>query len=287
MSNFRIYDFYGTMFNMEKEIKDILKKLEYCGFKAYLVGGYVRDYLLNKKSLDVDICTNARPKDLKRIFNLRTNKFGCLSFKENNLNIDITTFRKEENYQKRKPTKIIFIDSLEEDLKRRDFTINTICMDKNNKIYDYYNGLDDLKNKIIKGVGNNSKKLTEDPLRILRAIRIATICEFNIDSELEMGINKYKPLLQDLSGFRIKEELMKILLSDNYERGLNLIKKYDLEKYLGLKINITNYKKDIYYLIAQINFLKEIPFTKEEKKHIVELRKLLNITHNDYIEGSD
>jgi len=121
---------------MDKIIKNVLKKIEDAGFEAYLVGGFVRDYLLGIKSLDVDICTNALPKDLHQMFpsNSNSNTYGGFNLKIKNYNIDITTYRKELKYDKRKPTEIVYIDKLEDDIVRRDFTINSVCMNKEEKI---------------------------------------------------------------------------------------------------------------------------------------------------------
>ena len=109
---------------MEKNIKKILNTLEENGYQAYLVGGFVRDYLLGITSHDADIATNALPKDIHNIFNSSKSNYGSVNIKFDNYNIDITTFRKDLNYVNRRPSNVIYIDNLEEDLKRRDFTIN-------------------------------------------------------------------------------------------------------------------------------------------------------------------
>ena len=122
---------------MEKNIKKILETLENEGYQAYLVGGYVRDYLLGVTSFDVDIATDALPKDIHRIFNSSKNNYGSVNIKVDKLNVDITTFRKDLNYVNRRPSKVVYINNLKEDLERRDFTINAICMNKNGKITSF------------------------------------------------------------------------------------------------------------------------------------------------------
>ena len=156
----------------------ILVKIEEAGYQAYIVGGFVRDYLLGIESNDIDITTNATPKDLCTIFKdaiLPATEYGAVSIVVNQIPFEITTFRKEYTYENnRKPEKIMYIDSLEEDLKRRDFTINTICMDKNGKIIDLLGGQKDLQAKQIQTIDASLSSFTLDSLRMLRAIRFAT-----------------------------------------------------------------------------------------------------------------
>ena len=263
---------------MDKIIKNILEKLEDNGFEAYIVGGYVRDYLLGIKSLDVDICTNALPKDLHLIFpvNNSSNNYGGFNLLIKNYNIDITTYRKELKYDKRKPTEIEYINSLEEDIKRRDFTINSICLDKSEKIIDLVNGIDDLNSCVIKMLGNIKTRLTEDPLRILRAIRFATILDFKIDENLYETIKNNSDLVCSLSNTRIKEELNKILMHKNFLKGLKLLKELNILD----KLDIT-YKEDIVYvndicgMWAQLEFNKNYSFTKQENVNIINIRQII------------
>ena len=168
---------------MPKNVKMIIEKLENSGFEAYIVGGFVRDNLLKKQSFDVDICTNAKPKDLVNIFKVkqRANNYGGFNFKIKRFNIDITTYRKEKKYDKRHPVEIEYVNNLFDDIKRRDFTINAICLDKNDKIIDILDGQKDIKEKLIRSIGSANEKFVEDPLRMLRAIRFATILDFNIE----------------------------------------------------------------------------------------------------------
>ena len=141
---------------MNIDVKKILNILNNKGFKTYIVGGYVRDYLLNNKSNDYDICTSARPNDLMNIFDVIDNNHGSVKIKYNNKIYEITTFRKDINYiNHRKPEKIEYVNTLKEDLQRRDFTINTICMDEFNNIIDLLDGKKDLQNKIIIVVGDD------------------------------------------------------------------------------------------------------------------------------------
>lgn len=272
---------------MDKIIFNILKKLEKNGFKAFVVGGYVRDKLLRIETNDIDICTNALPKDIKTIFKLDkiTNEdYGNINIKTKKYNIDITTFREEKNYDKHSPKSITYIDDVKLDLKRRDFTINAILLNKEGEIIDYFNGIDDLNNKIIKCIGNAKDKLTEDPLRILRAIRLSILYNFTLDEEIKNFIIENKYLIEKVSYFRKKEELDKILSCKNKINGLKLIKEFNLYSVLGIEYKNIKYSEDILGMYAQINFNDQYPFTKNEKEIISKVKEILKINKiNNYV----
>ena len=181
---------------MKEEIREILSLINNNGYEAYIIGGYVRDKLLGINSLDIDICTSAKYDALKKILPaLKYIGLFSSTLNINNLNIQITTYRIEKDYNGRKPLHIEYTPFFEEDIKRRDFTINSIAMDKDGKLFDLYNGISDLNNCIIKTVGNSDMKIKEDHLRILRAIRFATLLNFTFDDNLDNSIKKYGYLL--------------------------------------------------------------------------------------------
>lgn len=260
---------------MEKNIKKILETLENEGYQAYLVGGYVRDYLLGVTSFDVDIATDALPKDIHRIFNSSKNNYGSVNIKIDKLNVDITTFRKDLNYVNRRPSKVVYINNLKDDLERRDFTINAICMNKDGKIIDILNGCKDLDRRTIKMIGDIDVKLKEDPLRIMRAIRFACILDFKIEDELYEKIKEYSYLVGDLSKERIKNELDKILISKNYKYGLELMKDTRISEVLGINYDDINYVDDLLGMWAQVKVLN-IPFTNVEKGNIIKITEVLD-----------
>lgn len=265
---------------MDKIIKDTLEKIENHNFKAYLVGGYVRDYLRKKINNDIDICTNATPKDLVNIFKeykVIPSDYGNVILNIGNKKIEITTFRKEFSYKNnRKVDSISYVDTYEEDIIRRDFTINTICMDKNGKIIDLLNGKKDLHKRIIRSVGNANEKMAEDSLRILRAVRFACQLNFKIDEELKNAIKENKNVLKTLSYERKKDELTKIFNSDNKKYAVRLIKELELEDVLELS-NVENIllTKDPIGMWSTIIKENTYPFTKHEKKIIKDINKLL------------
>lgn len=260
---------------MEKNVKKILETLENESYQAYLVGGYVRDYLLGVTSFDVDIATDALPKDIHRIFNSSKNNYGSVNIKVDKLNVDITTFRKDLNYVNRRPSKVVYINNLKEDLERRDFTINAICMNKNGKIIDLLNGCKDLDSRTIKMIGSIDVKLKEDPLRIMRAIRFACILDFKIEDELYEKIKEYSYLVGDLSKERIKNELDKILISKNYKYGLELMKDTKISEVLEINYDDINYVDDLLGMWAQVKVLN-IPFTNVEKGNIIKITEVLD-----------
>jgi len=263
----------------EKAI-EVIKLIEKKGFKAYIVGGYVRDIYLSLNASDIDIATSATPKDLIKIFKKNVvidEKYGSTKLNYKNTYFDITTFRRDIKYKdNRKPTEIEYVDTIGEDLSRRDFTINTMCMDKDGNIIDVYDAKKDINNKIIKCVGNANEKMSEDSLRILRAIRFATILNFKLDKELEKAIKKNLSSLKTLSFHRKKEELNYIFRSSNYEYGLSLLSKYKLDKYL----EISNLKKlkqtsDVLGMWAQIKYSDNYPFSRLERETISKIREML------------
>ena len=262
---------------MDKIIKNILKKIESNGFDAYLVGGFVRDYLLGIKTLDVDICTNALPKDLHKMFpnNSNSNTYGGFNLKIKNYNIDITTYRKELKYESRKPTELIYINDLKEDILRRDFTINSVCMNKDEKIIDLVNGVEDINNHIIRMLGDIKERLEEDPLRILRAIRFSSVLNFELDDNLKEEIKNNYKLVSALSITRIKQELNKILLNKNYLKGLSLLKEFKILDLLEITYEDINYVNDICGMWAQLNTSKTYSFTKQEIANIINIRQII------------
>ena len=260
---------------------EILKKINNNGFKAYVVGGYVRDLYLHRKSVDVDICTNATPKELKDIFGnamLPSVNYGSVTVRYKKIRFEITTFRKDIKYDNnRTPLKIKYIDNVIDDLKRRDFTINTLCMDLNGEIFDFLNIKEDLDNKIIRMVGSPKKKLKEDSLRILRAIRFATVLNFQIEDSLKRYIKKYGYLVKKLSYYRKKEELEKIFTSKNAEYGIGLLKELNLISYLELS-NIDNLviTPSLIGIWAQLGVFDIYTFSNQDKKVIKDLNSLIN-----------
>ena len=182
-------------------------------YSLFMVGGTVRDYLLGLELFDMDVVTNATPEDMKKFLptaDYTFARFGSVKYKLDDVKFDITTLRKESGYiDARHPNKIIFCDSLEEDVKRRDFTINGLYMDNNLKVYDFVGGQLDLENKIIRMIGDPDKRIKEDPLRIIRALRFSIEFGFSIDEDLQKSIENNKELLKKLNPEKIKEELHK------------------------------------------------------------------------------
>lgn len=206
-----IYNIY-----MENTIFEHYKKIfNDNGFRLYMIGGTSRDYLLNINILDYDFVTDATPDEVKKFLptaNFVFAKYGCVKTKYENVTIDITTLREEQNYvDGRHPTSIVFTKDIEVDSKRRDFTINAIYIDENYQVFDFYNGLEDLKNKILRMIGDPDIRLVEDPLRILRAYRFATLYNLSIDKTLNASIIRHKNLLSKLNKDKVNEELNKLL----------------------------------------------------------------------------
>lgn len=193
-----------------------------------------------------------------------------------NINFEITTFRREKKYlDNRHPEKIKYVKKLKIDLKRRDFTMNSICLTSDLNYIDYFNGRDDINKKIIRMIGNPQKRLREDSLRILRAIRFATTLDFELEENLKNSIKQYGYLLNNLSYFYKKKELEKIFLSPNIKRGLSLISEFSLDVPLELK-NIKNLviTSSIIGIWAQLDVVDVYPFTKAEVYLIKAIRKL-------------
>lgn len=180
------------------------------GFSIFEVGGSVRDSLLGLEVFDFDFATDATPEEIVKFLpdvNDVFAKYGCIKYKGEFGRAEITTFRVEENYDDfRHPGKINFVKSLNEDYKRRDFTINAIYKDINGKIYDPSNGVDDLKNHLIRFIGDPKKRIQEDPLRILRAKRFAKKLNFKIEEKTQKAIDEFSYLLEKLNPQKVIEE---------------------------------------------------------------------------------
>ena len=255
---------------MYKEALEVLKKLEEHGFKSYIVGGYPRDKYLGIESTDIDICTSATLEDINLIFDDvddSFSKYGAYTIKFNSYKFKVTTFRIELSYSdNRHVNSFLYVDNLEEDLKRRDFTINTLCINSDGELIDLIGARRDIDSKMIIAVDDAYSKLKEDFLRILRAIRFATVLNFKINDELDKAISLLAFNVPKLSRSRIKEELDKIFKSSNYVYGISLLKKYSLDEYLNLKLDNINNVNSYIDIWANICNVEDYPFTKEEKK---------------------
>lgn len=265
----------------------VLKKLENKGFMAYIVGGYVRDRILGIKTLDVDIATNATPQEIMSIFKdtvLPNEEYGAVTLYIKNYRFEITTFRKEIRYlNNRKPVEIEYIDNLLDDLMRRDFRMNTLCIDKNGNIIDLLNGREDIDNRIINTVGDSLFKFKQDSLRILRAIRFATILNFKLSDEVKSAIKETKGSLRNLSYNRKKQELDKIFSSSNAKYGIDLLIELGLDEVLEI-YNLKDVKLncDLLGIWATLSVSPKYEFTSNEKEIIKDIRHVLKNGVNNY-----
>ena len=261
----------------------LLNQLTDSSYKAYIVGGFVRDYLLGIESSDIDITTNATPKEIKEIFEdscLPNEEYGSVTVIKQGIQFEITTFRKEIQYENnRKPVEIKYIDDLEDDLIRRDFTINTLCMDEKGQILDYLDGKKDIKKRIVRTVGQAKDKFEEDSLRILRAVRFATILDFSLDKEVVEAIRETKYLVHNLSYYRKKSELEKIFTSPNYKKGIKLLLELGLDKELELtNLNrvLDSNTSSLIGIWSMLDVVDKYPFNKNEMELIKKINKVLN-----------
>lgn len=271
---------------MLEDALKLLKMIEDCGFRAYIVGGFVRDYLLGIESVDVDICTNAKPVDIKGIFNdvqISHEDYGSVTVIIKNTRYEITTFRREIKYiNNRKPVEIEYINDLETDLVRRDFTINSLLIDSSGEVIDLLGGKKDLNNGIIRTIGDSDRKFNQDSLRILRAIRFASILNFELDDEASKAIIKNRELLRDLSYYRKKEELDKIFTSTNVKHGVKLLKDLGLIPILELENleEIDNFD-DLLSVWARLDVKDKYPFTKVEREQMSKIIKVMDLDNLD------
>lgn len=256
-----------------KWIKNILKTLEKNGFEAYLVGGFVRDKLLGRKTNDIDIATNALPTDLMSLFGppSKNIEYGSYNLKQKGFNIDITTYRIEKNYQNHKPMEIFYSCNLLEDAKRRDFTINALYENKNGQIIDPYQGRKHLKEHKLICIGDPIQRLEEDPVRILRALRFSALLKFEISNELDRAIKEKKEAIKTLSSYRLKKELECIFLAN----GIPLLCKYEIDQVLKLTLKNITYVSDISGIWAQIPEAMNYPLEKEVKNTIKKIHNIL------------
>ncbi|HZK27441.1 MAG TPA: CCA tRNA nucleotidyltransferase, partial [Thermoclostridium sp.] len=203
------------LFEIPNNILRIIDILENNGHKAYIVGGCIRDMLLNIKPKDYDICTSARPEQVQKLFkkSIPTGiKHGTVTVISDSNPVEVTTFRVESGYSDRRhPDNVNYTDSLIEDLKRRDFTMNAIAYHPVQGIIDPFDGASDIKRRIIKTVGDPKERFNEDALRMLRAIRFQARFNFSIEQNTLNAIEALSKNIKDVSRERILLELNGIM----------------------------------------------------------------------------
>lgn len=238
-----------------KQVIAVLQKLEKNNFEAYIVGGCVRDLIMDREPKDWDVATNAKPEEVQKIFpdSFYENEFGTVGVKtepfmangyvdrEHDV-IEVTTYRIESKYSdKRRPDEVKFAETLQEDLSRRDFTMNAIalritnfyeCTNYEFEIIDLFGGQDDIKNKIIRTVGDPHERFDEDALRMMRAIRFHAELGFEIEKNTFAAVQKYHGHMKHIALERIKDELAKIILSDNASEGIDMLHQTKLLEYV-------------------------------------------------------
>jgi tRNA nucleotidyltransferase (CCA-adding enzyme) len=226
-----------------KEVIEVSKTLAEAGFEAYLVGGCVRDMLLGREPKDWDITTDAKPEEIQKIFpdSVYENSFGTVGVKTESPEsedarlklIEVTTYRIEGKYtDQRHPDEIKFASNIEDDLGRRDFTVNALAMNLKGDVIDPYGGREDLAARVIRTVGNAEERFSEDALRLMRAVRFAVELDFEIELNTRRAIEKLAGGLESIAKERVRDELIKIIMTPNATKGIILLEELDLLRYV-------------------------------------------------------
>ncbi|MEN2464857.1 CCA tRNA nucleotidyltransferase [Ornithinibacillus sp. JPR2-1] len=231
-----------------REALAIIEKIEEAGHQAFFVGGCVRDFLLKRPIGDVDITTSAKPFEVQAIFDEVIPvgiQHGTVIVRHRGVSYEVTTFRVEGEYSdQRHPDSVQFIDKIDEDLARRDFTINALAMDKHGHIIDLFQGREDIEKALIRAVGNGHDRFQEDPLRILRAIRFSSQLGFQIEENTLKAIMATKQSITELAVERITVELQKLFAGENVKNALSYMVELRIDQELPVL-------KD-YHLIAKL-----------------------------------
>ncbi len=266
--------------NIPNDVRFILDRLKNNGHEAYIVGGCVRDSILNNIPKDWDITTKARPEEVIKLFDkviLTGVKHGTVTVLINSEGYEVTTYRMDGEYEdSRHPKQVNFVSNLKEDLARRDFTINAMAYNKVDGLIDYFDGVSDLKKKVIKTVGNSEKRFSEDALRMLRAIRFSSQLDFSISNETLNSIKNLRENIKNISKERIREEFNKILMSNT--KGIDILRETGLMEYIFPEIiKLYDFKIDNMYYNDNL-YTHTIKATEEieNKLHL----KLTMLFHN-------
>lgn len=227
--------------SIPSEVKGVAGKLAAAGFEAYVVGGCVRDLLLARIPQDWDVTTNAKPEEIQKIFpdSFYENKFGTVGVKTGSEDpklavVEVTTFRAETKYtDKRHPDAVKFVSSLDDDLKRRDFTINAMAVSTDGDLVDIFGGRGDLKNRLIRAVGKPEERFSEDALRMMRAIRFASELDFEIEAQTLAAIKTNAQWIKAIAKERIQDELTKMIMSPKPWKGFELLRDAGLLKFIA------------------------------------------------------
>ena len=210
-----------------QEALPVLEKIRQAGYEAYFVGGSVRDALLNRPIHDVDIASSSYPEETKQIFERTVDvgiEHGTVLVLENGGEYEVTTFRTEDVYvDYRRPSSVSFVRSLDEDLKRRDFTVNAFALAEDGQIIDLFEGLADLENKVLRAVGLASERFNEDALRIMRGFRFQASLGFDLEEQTFAAMQTCAPLLEKISVERTFIEFDKLLLAPFWRKGLEAL----------------------------------------------------------------
>lgn len=242
-------------------VNDFFNTFKAHNFEIFLVGGAVRHLLMGEEIKNWDFTTNARPEEIQKLFphSFYNNKFGTVGIPQDvngeEVVLEVTTYRKESDYSdKRRPDIIEWTDKLEEDLQRRDFTINAMAYD-GKKLVDPFNGQDDLKNKLIKAVGNPDKRFSEDALRLMRGIRLTAQMGLMIEENTRESIKRNAHLIQHISWERIRDEFFKILNSSHPAEGVLFLRNSELLR----------------YILPELDMCFSIPQKSPERHHIYDV----------------
>lgn len=214
----------------------VIEKIEKAGFEAVIVGGAVRDHLLNRQIHDVDVATSALPMEIKTIFSKTVDvgiEHGTVIVLDEGTPIEVTTYRTDGTYTDyRRPEEVIFVRELPKDLERRDFTINAMAYTKDGRIVDLFGGKEDLEKGIIRAVGDPNSRFREDALRMLRAVRFAAQLGFSIEEKTMAAIQKDSDLIEFIARERIHMELSKMWVADYVYLGVKALVESHLAQYL-------------------------------------------------------
>ena len=203
--------------NVPDKAKRVVNTIQAAGFEAYVVGGCVRDSILGRQPQDWDITTSAKPEQVKALFPRTIDtglQHGTVTVMQDREGFEVTTYRIDGEYEdSRHPKEVVFTPNLEEDLKRRDFTINAMAYNEEKGLVDIFGGMEDIRLGRIRCVGRAEERCGEDALRMLRAIRFSAQLGYEIDEETKQGIRRLAPTLKNISAERIQTELVKMLVS--------------------------------------------------------------------------